>query len=290
MQRKDRPSLDPVLVVGVLLSVGLSVFFYLYQDIPAAIATFSGLLGIIITLQIQAMNKDRQRAERESRLGSMVAKLDRNPWLADVVESMLGSAERVGQLYGGSPAEDAYRQTLEKCRVRLTELENGRFHYPYSDNELNLALCESLQREFLAISVPTIDLTWWLEPEGQRYWRAQREALSRGATIRRVFVHSGWSEELETLARGQQQAGVQVRRIHQDRLPVGRRGIIGIWDGRCGVEVIYDASGQAVLFAFTVATGDLSRLRRNFEFVERLAVGLDEPEPTAGLADPLRGR
>lgn len=37
--------------------------------------------------------------------------------------------------------------------------------------------------------------------------------------------------------------------------------------------------GQAVAFAFTVTRSDLDRLRRQFERIERLAVGLDDPEP-----------
>lgn len=282
-QRSSRFSLDPVLVVGTLLSVGLGVFFFFSQSIAAALATFAGLLGIIITLQIQSMTKERQRAEHQTRIGAMISTMESSPGLLDVVESMLSSARKVEASYLGTPAMNAYRQTMEECRTRLTELEGGRFHVPYSDNELALSLCENLRREFLATSVPANDLAWWLEPEGGQYWRTQLQALAQGVQIRRVFIHTGWSDDVDQLAREQQRAGVEVRRIHRERLPVGARGIIGIWDERCGVEVVYDASGEAALFSYTVAPSDLDRLRRQFEFVERMAVGIDEAEPTSGV-------
>lgn len=281
--RKLRISVDPVVTVGTLLSFGLATGFYFYNELAPAIATFAGLLGVIITLQVQEITRERRRAEHESRMGAILSKIERSDWLPDVIESMLGSVTKVEQTYPDTPAVDACRQALEECRARLTDLEGGRFQFPYTDNELALRLCQTTQHEFLAISVPRIDLRWWRAPEGQRYWRHQLDALGRGVTIRRVFIYDEWSDELAEVAHEQRDAGVEVRRVRQDTLPLGARGIIGLWDGGCGLEVSYDASGEAVLFSYTVAEADLDRLRRQFELVERMAVGVDEPEPTAGV-------
>jgi hypothetical protein len=275
MPRKPQFSFDPVLSIGTVLSLGLAIGFYFYDELPLTMATFAGLLGLIITLQVQDLTEERRRAERESRMGAMIAQLENNSWLAGVVESMLRSTTTVERAYPGTPAVTAYRQVMEDCRAHLAEMESGRFRFPYADKALELRLCETLQREFLAISVAALDLRWWLAAEGRRYWRYQHEALGRGAAIRRVFIYDDWSDELERMAREQRDAGVEVRRVHRDDLPVGARGIIGIWDMACACEVIYDAAGAAVLYSYTVADADLERLRRQFEQVERMAIGLD---------------
>lgn len=281
--RKLRISVDPVVAVGTLLSIGLATGFYFYNELAPTIATFAGMLGVVITLQVQEITRERRRAEHESRLGAMLGKIERSDWLPDVVESMLGSVTKVEQTYPDTPAVDAVRQAMEECRSRLADLEGGRFQFPYTDNELALRLCENLRREFLAISVSGIDLRWWRAPEGRRYWQLQLDALARNVAIRRVFIYDEWSDGLAAIAREQQEAGVQVRRVQQDTLPLGARGIIGLWDANCGLEVSYDSSGEAVLFSYTVAEPDLDRLRRQFELVERMAVDIDEPEPSAGV-------
>lgn len=264
-----------------MLSIVLTVVFYFIRDLAFAMAAFAGLLGIIMTMQWQQMAKERRRAEHESRLGSMLAKIERSDWLTDEIECMLGSVTKIEQDYPGTPAMAACRQAMADCRARLVDLEAGRFRFPYTDNELALRMCESMRHEFLAISVSGIDLRWWLAPEGQRYWQIQRDALDRGVTIRRVFIYDEWSDELAAIARAQADAGVRVRRVQQDALPVGARGIMGIWDGGCGLEVSYDASGQAVLFSYSVAEPDLHRLRSQFELVERMAIDIDDPDPAA---------
>lgn len=284
MQRKSRVSVDPVLAIGTVLSIGLATVFYFYDDLALTIAFFAGMLGIIITLQVQESTKERRRAEHESRLGAIIATLEQSVWLPDVIESMLRSTTVVERTYPGTPAVETARELMEQCRTRMADLESGRFHHPYVENALNLRLCQALRREFLAISVPALDLAWWRTPEGRQYWSLQVQALDRGATIRRVFVHNGWTDDIDAMAREQKSAGVEVRSVHRDELPVGIRGIVGIWDGTCGVEVKYDASGEAISWAYSVSPSDLDRLRRQFEQVERMAVSLEEPEPTAGVA------
>lgn len=277
--RKARFTLDPVLVIGTVSSVGIAVFFYRNTTLAPAFATFAGLLGGIITLQVQILLRDKRRAEYESRMGTLIKMIEGTSWLPDIVESMLRSATRVEREYAGTPAVDACKLAFEQCRGKLTDLEHGRFQLPYNDNSLALQLARNVEREMLVTSVPAIDLEWWDEPEGRTYWDHQLRALREGREIRRVFIHNGWSDRLDALARTQKEAGVKVRRVHTDRLPANMRVIIGLWDGRCGHELNYNASGEAVLFSFTVAPSDLARLRQLFEFIERTAVDLDEEEP-----------
>ncbi|MFI6787956.1 hypothetical protein ACIBG4_11560 [Nonomuraea sp. NPDC050383] len=276
-------AVDPVLIVGTGLSVLLGVIFYVREDTAQALGTVAGLIGGVITLQIQSLIQDRRRVEHETRVGQMVSTIDRIPWMTDLMEPMLRAAKHVERDYKGTPAEDACRAAFEECLRTLADLERGHFRAPYGDNEVFLRLIAQAREHICVTSVPAVDLTWWRQPVGRQYWRAQLDALARGVKIRRVFIYHEWTDDLDALAREQLAAGVQVRRVQVDRLPPPMRVITGLWDGACGHELSYTAAGEAVHDTFTVSPPDLERLMRQFEMIERSAVELDdEPRPTAG--------
>lgn len=282
MKRRDGiPALvlDPVLVIGTLISVALGVLFYLRQDLAPALATVAGLLGLVITLQVQAMLQDRRNAEHQSRVGSMIAAIEEIPWLPDAMEPTLRAARHVQHEFEGTPAVNVCREAFDRCLGTLVDLERGHFSTPYGDNGLFLSLIENTKRTMCATSVPAVDLDWWLEPVGRQYWRAQIDALARGVTIRRVFIYQTWTGELDALAREQAEVGVAVRRIHNDRLAPNLRIITAVWDGRCGHELSYTAGGDATADSFTVSPPDLERLTRQYETIERHAVAIDQEEP-----------
>ncbi|NUR89315.1 MAG: hypothetical protein HOY71_34970 [Nonomuraea sp.] len=284
MKRPDKRSsltLDPVLVVGTILSVLLGVIFYVREDTAQALGTVAGLIGGVITLQIQTLLKEKRRIDHETRVGHMVSTIEKIPWLPDLMEPMLRAAKHVEREYGGTPAEDACRVAFEECLRTLADLERGHFRAPYGDNGVFLKLITQSRESMCVTSVPAVDLTWWREPVGRQYWQAQVEALARGVVIRRVFIYTDWNEDLDDLAREQMAAGVKVRRVQVDRLPPAQRVITGIWDSSCGHELSYTAGGEAVHDTFTVSAPDLERLRYQFEMIERSATELDEPQAAA---------
>lgn len=286
-KKSSSPShaVDPVLLIGTGLSVLLGVIFYVREDTAQALGTVAGLIGGVITLQVQTLLREKRRVDHETRVGHMVSTIEKIPWLPDMMEPMLRAAKHVEREYQGTPAEDACRAAFEECLRTLADLERGHFRAPYGDNAVFLRLIEQAQESMCVTSVPGVDLGWWQQPVGRQYWRAQLTALARGVVIRRVFIYHEWTDELDALAREQQRAGVKVRRVQIDRLPPPMRVISGLWDGTCGHELSYTAAGEAVYDTFTVSPPDLERLMRQFEMIERSAVDLDEPEPRA--ADPV---
>jgi hypothetical protein len=280
--KKHSIIVDPVLIVGTGLSVLLAVIFYVREDAAQALGTVAGLIGGVITLQVQTLLREKRRIDHETRVGHMVSTIEKIPWLPDIMEPMLRAAKHVEREYKGTPAEDACRNAFEECLRTLADLERGHFRAPYGDAAVFLKLIEQSRETMCVTSVPSVDLTWWRQPVGRQYWRAQVEALKRGVVIRRVFIYHEWTEDLDDLAREQVEAGVQVRRVHVDRLPPPMRVITGVWDEACGHELSYTAAGEAVHDTFTVSPPDLERLMRQFEMIERSALELDErrdPDP-----------
>ncbi|MEU4576981.1 hypothetical protein ACBI99_36045 [Nonomuraea sp. ATR24] len=275
---------DPVLIIGTGLSVLLAVIFYVREDAAQALGTVAGLIGGVITLQIQTLLREKRRIDHETRVGHMVSTIEKIPWLPDLMEPMLRAAKHVEREYKGTPAEDACRNAFEECLRTLADLERGHFRAPYGDAGVFLKLIEQSRESMCVTSVPSVDLSWWLQPVGRQYWQAQVEALRRGVEIRRVFIYHEWTDALDALAREQIEAGVKVRRVQVDRLPPAMRVITGVWDGACGHELSYTAAGEAVHDTFTVSPPDLERLMRQFEMIERSALEVGErrdPDPVA---------
>jgi hypothetical protein len=157
MKRRDGISalvLDPVLIIGTLISVALGVIFYLRQDLAPALATVAGLLGVVITLQVQAMLQDRRNAEHQSRVGSMIAAIEEIPWLPDVMEPALRAAKHVQREFEGTPAVNVCREAFDRCLGTLVDLERGHFSTPYGDNALFLSLIKNTMRTMCGTSVP----------------------------------------------------------------------------------------------------------------------------------------
>ncbi|MCG5216286.1 hypothetical protein [Streptosporangium sp. KLBMP 9127] len=275
--RRAPLALDPVLIIGTSLSIVLAVIFYVREDAAQALGTVAGLIGGVITLQIQTLLREQRRIDHETRVGAMVATIEKIAWLSDLMEPMLRAAKHVEREFKDTPAEAACRAAFEECLRTLADLERGHFRAPYGDNSVFHGLITNSRRSMCVTSVPSVDLDWWLEPVGRQYWQAQVDALKRGIEIRRVFIYQEWSDALDALAREQVAAGVKVRRVHIDRLPPHMRVITGVWDDSCGHELSYTAGGEAVHDTFTVSPPDLERLMRQFEMIERSAVELDEP-------------
>ncbi|RVX45578.1 hypothetical protein OHA25_10975 [Nonomuraea sp. NBC_00507] len=269
--------LDPVLIIGTTLSVLLGVIFYVREDTAQGLALLAGLIGGVITLQVQTLLREKRRVDHETTVGQLVSTIEKIPWLTELMVPILRAAKHVEREYPGTPAVDACRAAFDECLRTLTDLERGHFRTPYGDNAVFQRLIDQTKRTMCATSVPSVDLAWWREPVGRQYWEAQLNALKRGVKIRRVFIYREWTDELDELAREQIAAGVQVRRVHVDRLPPAMRVISALWDGSCGHELSYTAAGEAVYDTFTVSPPDLERLMTQFEMIERNAVELDQP-------------
>jgi hypothetical protein len=268
MARKTR-NLDPVLVVGLGMSVGLAVVFYLNTELAPAFATFAAMLGAIVTLQVEAYLRDRRRAERETRI-------ERYPWLAEAIDEITASTSQIEEKYAGTIAEKECLRIFDDAKLRLKRLESGHFEGRWDDHSPATELIESAKSSIWATSVARADLAWWLSAKSRPYWAAQLHALERGVEIRRVFIYDEWSTELEQLARSHHDAGVAVRVINEQDLDNEQlKNIIGVWDGSCALRVSYSLNNEPWAFDFIVEEAELREVTRQFTLIEGMSVEID---------------
>jgi len=96
-------------------------------------------------------------------------------------------------------------------------------------------------------------------------------ALSRGVTIQRIFIYRDWPDELDSLARAHQRAGVQVMRVKETELPPALRLNVVVWDESCTLEPEYNSSGSWVKDNYTFAPSEVRLAVERFKLIESLA-------------------
>jgi hypothetical protein len=188
-------------------------------------------------------------------------------WRLPLIEEILTATNRVEREFGTTPAVTACRQTFQDSLERLIDLQRGHFSTPYGDIRLIRNLTETVAKELRATSVQDIDLSWWLTPKSQTYWKLQQEAIARGVQITRIFIYHDWNNDLARLCSIQRDAGVNVLRIHRNLIQAKWRTDIIIWDGLCAYETRSNATGEPVLNFFTVSPQDLESAIYQFQMI-----------------------
>lgn len=267
-----------ILVCGVVLSSGLGVFFYFRTDLSTALATFAGLIGTTITLQIESLLRARQARENATRHQRVLARLEATPWMPELLDRALAAYGVVEQSFKSGMAIGLARRAFENCQIQLEALARGRYSTPDPDESPNspiYKLTEQIRTSMLATSVGG-DLRWWLDtPATRNWWRLNLEALTRGVAIKRILIYHAWSDDLDRLARTQHEAGVLVMRVSEDELPAPLRLNLIIWDGSCALEPEYNFSGEWINATYTFAPQDLALALERFKLIESCA----EPWP-----------
>jgi hypothetical protein len=201
--------------------------------------------------------------------------------MLELLDRALAAYGLVEQNYKSSMAVALARRAFENCQTQLESLARGRYSTPDPDESPNspiYKLTEGIHTSMVATSAGG-DLLWWLDtPATRTWWRLNLEALERGVAIKRILIYHTWSDELDRLARTQQEAGVRVMRVCENELPAPLRLNLIIWDGSCALEPEYNFSGEWINATYTFAPQDLALALERFKLIESCA----EPWPAPG--------
>jgi len=265
-------------VAGVALSTALGVFFYIKTDLATAVGTLAGLIGTVITLQVEALMSERRRHEEGTRQQRLVERVEAITGMPELLDHSLSAYGVIEQAYAGTMATRLARKAFEDCLSTLQGLQRGHYSTPDSDESSNspfYSLTEQAQRSLVATTARS-DIEWWLNtPLSGNYWRLNQEALRRGVTITRIIIYQAWTDDIDLLAKMHQEAGVRVLRVVEAHLPPTLRQNLLIWDGAVGWEPHYNAISEWIGSSFTFAAQDVALMLDRFKLIESCA----EPFP-----------
>jgi hypothetical protein len=260
---------DPVALVGIALSIVGSIVLDLTNAASGVESFLACLMGITISLVLDST----VRAERRFRIRGMI---EATPWLGDVLPPLAAATTDIERRYGDSPIAAEARRCYGRLGEQLDELRHGRIVRPRGDYEHLLASTRTCHHTLQAVTnvlaqLPRGGVGWWTSDIGRHYWQVNLDALGNGVRIKRVFVYTAMTDELNQLVAEQENAGVVVGLVQADALDPGLWHNLAIWDGTSAWEARLNAGGEIVGNIFTVNEADLTRLSKTFHTCERAA-------------------
>lgn len=189
MKRRIWTWLDPILVIGVLVSVaiGLVSFFQLGDK---ASGFLIGLTSTTITLIIDLIAKTH-RMERNILESTGLLKVISEHSLDEAVKDIAKSYEAISG-YEYDVFTEAANSALSSARSRLAEIANGTMKIIVQTSqmvrELGYREFERANKSAMTIHIGAMD--YWTSDFGKRYFRVNQHAIRRGVKVTRIFALS----------------------------------------------------------------------------------------------------
>ncbi|MEU0155951.1 hypothetical protein [Micromonospora fulviviridis] len=263
---------DPVALVGISLSILLSVTLDLTNAATGVESLLAGLMGITISLVLDSL----ARSERRFHLRTL---LDGPPWLVRATPQLAGALREAAERHAGTRVAAEAQRRFEEFRREAEQLAAGRIIRPGDDDEDLIGATRDCTRELLGLTnvMPRVsgELSWWRGDVGRRYWEANLAALARGVRVTRVFTYATLSPELSELVETQRRAGVRVGLLPLGAVSPHLHINLAVWDGSSCWEAKMTAHGEISENEFSVHPADVERLTRAFRLCADIATFQD---------------
>jgi hypothetical protein len=247
---------DPVALVGILLSVAVSLTLDLTNAATGPESLLAGLAGSTLALVLDSIVRAEQRFQLRSAL-------DAAPWLGEVIQPIAESTREIVKRYPDTLLVQEAQHRYDHLRENLADLSRGRMERDGSDYQYLILPTTLARRNVRAVTNigPDSDrLAWWREEIGRHYWEVNLAALARGVRITRVFAYEEMTPELEALISQQESAGVEAIRVIRRRVPEEMQINFAVWDDTSAWRARLNAGGTIVANIYTINPIDVNRL------------------------------
>ncbi|HSS34434.1 MAG TPA: hypothetical protein VLL27_14255 [Solirubrobacterales bacterium] len=265
-----------LLAVFATLLTTVIVFFTTGQELGGlgVITTASiGLLGLVISLQIETIFRIAERSEARERYGRMLELVedypDLQPLLTDALEASVTTLKH-------TRIDEFKREVLNilvHADVRLRELSQGRLRVDDGDNSLVLARFQEA-KEMLCATTDEGDTEWWRGESGVRFFELNKELMRKGASVERVWLLGDKpNDATKKLIDEHHSAGVQVFVMRSDRAGLDKTLLVNMtmMDEVFLQEDLPNKLGQAVEYLYSENRSDLERARSRFARLKSIA-------------------
>ncbi|MET0416979.1 MAG: hypothetical protein ABW022_13255 [Actinoplanes sp.] len=263
---------DPVALVGITLSISLSVVLDLTNAASGVESLLAGLMGITISLLVDSL----ARAERRFHLRTL---LDGPPWLVRTTTELAEAMREAAEQHAGTRVAAEAQRRYEQFRLEAEQLAEGRIIRRGDEDEDLVGATRNCVHRLDALTnvMPRVsgELSWWRSEIGRRYWDANRAALERGVRITRVFVYATLTDELTALVQQQRAAGARVGLLPFGVVSPHLHVNLAVWDGSSCWEARMTAHGEIGENQFSVNRTDVNRLTRVFDLCANAATFQD---------------
>jgi hypothetical protein len=259
-----------VALVGVLLSVALSVLLVLVVDQTAILGVVVGGVGTVVSLQLGMMVQLRRRAEHEDQTSRLLGSAEKVPFLLrDLTESPRRRARRSPRISGRS-TERRPNRNFHRPRHFLQGFARGQIEVPSEETSALRSMVQAVQRRIVTATVFPGQHEFWSSEAGKAYLKLTRDLTRRASPVEitRVFMvdeaathELGLQNDLETILADQLDAGVEVWRVDAAKLDRELYTPVVVINNAVVQEMVANANGDAIRYRYSTNPADVDRAR-----------------------------
>lgn len=102
--------------------------------------------------------------------------------------------------------------------------------------------------------------SWWDAPGARAYLEENRQAITRGVEIHRIFIVDIYDEAVQEFVRSHAELGVKASWLLASSLAVPYRTNVLVWDGKIGWKALIATTGEVSENWLYTSEGDIRRL------------------------------
>jgi len=260
MFRRITRWLDPILLIGLLVSVAVGVGMVLTGNDTLSGLTI-GLLSTIVTLLIDAIARI-QKAEHSFLEAAGLSRILSDESIGETLREMANYFEAIRK-YNFDHYSRIAEIAIDECKTRLREISSGSVVVPSRTAQAYGYLgIQQARRDIKVIHIGSMD--FWNSDFGRKYFGLNREAIKRGVQITRIFALTPEEARVSvTTLREQERAGIRVLVVRPDRVDHE----FMIFDDRILVDFDVDEKGGYRLERVVL---DPAQVRRKVEEFQHL--------------------
>lgn len=214
---KIRDFLDPVIIIGTLISVFIATVLYITEIDPIASFSF-GLLGIAVSLLIDLTARVTSLEIRTLKTLNLSQKLLKDRWFFNRLVNLIAAWEKLNNENYPSLFTELAHLHFQNIHDELIEIASGSMTADATDFRMLTILVSEAQKTLKGTSIVTADF-WEQNPVGQNYWRLNVEALGRGVKITRIFIIKEITPKFKALMKKMLDKGVRIYYILENEVP-----------------------------------------------------------------------
>ena len=273
---------DPVLLVGLPISLAIAVLAYL-AGMPPELSLLVALVASTLTLSADLVFRlNRHEANAEQR-AELAVQLRRIPTLRDHMTTIAPHLERIeGDVHAERFRQEA-RELLLSTEKALRRLAEGYLEDRYTDTDLAVLMVQEAQQEFSTTMLFRLDREWWTNPLEKDYYRANLDAVRRGVTVQRVIIYPDEGDPatpppatIAEFAHSQLADGIEVWMVPESRVSHRDHVVQAVADDRYALELLPDPHGKPDRVVLSIDPDEINEKRRRFK---RLLKQADRIEP-----------
>lgn len=268
--------LDPIIVVGILVSIGLALLLVLIgQD--KAISLLIGLVMTVITLLIDLIAKQNESEKRIVQTFSIADGLAKatDAWLFDLLKGIVDNYHTVKKLDFETFAQKM-ETDLRNCHDAIHSLSEGELKIDVLDELSFRRSGIGNTRECMNL-VQYADPSYWRGEYGKKYLKLNEAAIQNGVKITRIWLQNkDILESYYDLITAQAKIGVQVFIAETDNIPQKLRRDFGVIDNRIVVYPIVTVEGKTYEECISINPVAVAKAEKDFELLLTYSTEFEE--------------